>query len=113
MKYFNSTLLSEQAYKCLITKHTSLPAHAADKAVRVVRPPQGGHHLPSDVLVAAITLGPVEALEVLCTDVLARVVEETWTHQITAAHYIYRERGREKQLDQLSFIRTQCLTLPK
>lgn len=63
-----------------------LPADAADEAVWVVRPPQGRYHLSSDVLVTAVTLGPVEPLVVLCTDVLARVVEETRAHQITAAH---------------------------
>lgn len=85
----------------------SLPADAADEAVWVVSPPQGRYHLSSDVLVTAVTLGPVETLVVLCTDVLARVVEETRMHQITAAHCTYRER-RETKLNQLSsFIRNQ------
>lgn len=68
------------SYQCL------LPAEAADEAVRMVRPPQGRNHLSSDVLVTAVTLGPIETLVVLCTNVLARVVEETRVHQVTAAH---------------------------
>lgn len=64
----------------------TVPAEAADKAVWVVCPAQGRYHLSSDVLVTAVTLGPVEPLVVLSTDVLARVVEETRVHQITAAH---------------------------
>lgn len=53
-----------------------VPADAADEASRVVGPPQGRHHLPADVLVAAVTLGAVEPLVVVCADVLAGVVEE-------------------------------------
>lgn len=64
----------------------SLLADAADKAVWVVRSPQRRHHLSGDVLVTAVTLGPVEPLVVLCTDVLTRMVEETRMHQVTAAH---------------------------
>lgn len=75
----------------------SLPADAADEAVWVVSPPQGRYHLSSYVLVTAVTLGPVEALVVLCTDVLARVVEETRMHQITAAHCTYRERRKRTE----------------
>ncbi len=63
-----------------------LPADAADEAVWVVRPPQGRYHLSGDVLVTAVTLGAIEPLVVLCTDVLARVVEETRVHQIAATH---------------------------
>lgn len=63
-----------------------VPADAADKTVRVVRPPQGRDHLSGDVLVTAVTLGPVEPLVVLSADVLPRVVEETRVHQVTAAH---------------------------
>lgn len=72
----------------------SLPADATDEAVWVVGPAQGRHHLSGDVLVTAVTLGPVEPLVVLCTDVLAGVVEETRMHQITAAHCTYRERKK-------------------
>lgn len=73
-------------------KASSSPADAADEAVWVVRPPQGRHHLSGYVLIAAVTLGPVEPLVVLRADVLARVVEETRVHQITAAH-CDRRRG--------------------
>lgn len=67
-------------------KHFPLPADAADEAVWVVCPPQSRYHLSSDVLVTAVTLGPVELLVVLCTDVLTRVVEKARVHQITATH---------------------------
>lgn len=76
------------------------PADAADEALRVVRPAQGGHHLPGDVLVTAVALGAVEALVVLGADVLAGVVEETRMHQITAAYCTYRHTEREKDRKQ-------------
>ena len=63
--------------------------------MRVVRPPQGRHHLSGYVLIAAVALGPVEPLVVLCADVLARVVEETRVHQITAAHCDTRRGNTE------------------
>lgn len=66
--------------------HLVVPAYAADKTVWVVRPSQSGHNFSSDVLVAAVTLSPVEPLVVLRADVLTRVVEETRVHQVTAAH---------------------------
>lgn len=118
LEYFNSTTLLQlfitittnttQTSKiyCIVlyrpisenyaNKLFSLPADAADEAVWVVSPPQGRYHLSSYVLVTAVTLGPVEALVVLCTDVLARVVEETRMHQITATHCTYRERRKKK-----------------
>lgn len=71
-----------------------LPADAADKAVWVVCSPQCRHHLPSDVLVTAVALGPVEPLVVLCTDVLARVVKEARAHQITATNWAHGERKK-------------------
>lgn len=73
----------------------TLPADAADEAAWVVRPPQCRDHLPGgDVLVTAVTLGPVEPLVVLCTDVLARVVEEARVHQITATDWTHGEKTR-------------------
>lgn len=69
-----------------VSDASPLPADAADEAVWVVGPPQGRHHLSSDVLVTAVTLGPIEALVVLGADVLSRVVEETRANQVTAAH---------------------------
>lgn len=63
-----------------------LPADAADEAVAVERPAQRRHHLSGDVLLTAVTLGPVEALVVLGADVLSTVVEETRVDQVTTAH---------------------------
>lgn len=57
----------------------------------VVGPPKGRYYLSSDVLVTAVTLGPVEPLVVLRANVLARVVEETRVHQITATDWKDRE----------------------
>lgn len=53
-----------------------VPTDAADEAGWVVGPPQGRHHLPADVLLAAVTLGAVEPLVVVRADVLAGLVEE-------------------------------------
>ena len=61
-----------------------LPAQAADEALGVVCAPQGRHHLSTDVALAAVTLRPVEALVILGTNVLPRVVEEARLHQVTA-----------------------------
>lgn len=63
-----------------------IPAYTADKTVWVVCPSHGRDHLSSDVLLTAVTLGPIQALVVLSTDVLPRVVEETRVHQVTATH---------------------------
>lgn len=71
-----------------------VPADAADEAVGVVGPAQGRHHLSGDVLVAAVTLGAVEPLEVLGADVLARVVEEPRVHQVAATHCSIRDRHK-------------------
>lgn len=58
-------MLAEECWSVIV------PTDAADKAGRVVGPPQGRHHLSSDVLVAAVTLGPIEPLVIVCADVLA------------------------------------------
>lgn len=58
-------VLAEECWSVIV------PTDAADKAGRVVGPPQGRHHLSSDVLVAAVTLGPIEPLVILCANVLA------------------------------------------
>lgn len=76
-----------QVFSSLCCCFFFLPADAADEAVAVERPAQRRHHLSGDVLLTAVTLGPVEALVVLGADVLSTVVEETRVDQVTTAHW--------------------------
>lgn len=63
------------------------PAGAADKALGVVGPAQGGDDLAGDEVPAAVTAGPVELLVVVGADVLLVLEEETRLGQVAAAHW--------------------------
>lgn len=62
------------------------PANAADEALGVVRASKGGDHLSCDEAVAAVTASAVQTLVVCSTDVLALLLEEAGSRQITVTH---------------------------
>lgn len=76
-----NALLSTEGHS--VSNRKGAPAQAADKALWVVGASQGGHHLPADVPLTAVTLRPVQALVILCANVLPRVVEEARLDQVT------------------------------
>lgn len=73
----------------------SSPAGAADKALGVVGPPQGGDDLSGDEVPAAVTAGPVELLVVMGADVLLVLKEEARLGQVAATHCGGRTRTRQ------------------
>ena len=63
-----------------------LPADTADKALGVVGASQSGDYLSRDEAVAAVAACAVQTLIVCRADVLALLLEETGSRQITVTH---------------------------
>lgn len=71
---------------CTLGHGFSSPAGAADEALGVVGPPQGGDDLSSDEVPTTVTAGPIELLVVVGADVLLVLEEEARLGQVAAAH---------------------------
>lgn len=63
-----------------------VPADTADKALGVVRASQSGDHLSCDEAVTAVAACTVQTLVVCRADVLALLLEEARSSQITVTH---------------------------
>lgn len=78
-------------HRCAVKR--LVPADGADEALGVVGPVQSRHHLPADEFTAAVAFRAVKPLVVLGADVLAGLLEESGTGQVTAAHCKEQHQG--------------------
>lgn len=83
---------------CLCTR---VPADTADKALGVVRASQSRDHLSCDEAVTAVTACTVQALIVGRTNVLALLLEEARSSQITVTHCGERKSEKKYSAKQL------------
>lgn len=108
-----ATLYMEDWESVVACECARIPADTADKALGVVSASQSGDHFSCYEAVAAVTACTVQTLIVCCTDVLALLLEEARSCQVTVTHC--RRNGREKvrESNSLKTIKHMELTVDK